>query len=70
MVEELLGLVTAVTMGDLEEVTREGRELVTANLDIEGLETATDVVVVVVVGVDDVAQELIEEELASALLRA
>ena len=68
--EELLGLVTAVAMGDLEEVTREGRELVTANLDIEGLETATDVVVVVVVGVDDVAQELIEEELASALLRA
>ena len=67
MVEELLGLVTAVAMGDLEEVTREGRELVTANLDIEGLETATDVVVVVV---DDVAQELIEEELASALLRA
>ena len=70
MVEELLGLVTAVAMWDLEEVTREGRELVTANLDIEGLETATDVVVVVVVGVDDVAQELIEEELASALLRA
>ena len=68
--EELLGLVTAVAMGDLEEVTREGRELVTANLDIEGLETATDVVVVVIVGVDDVAQELIEEELASALLRA
>ena len=70
MVEELLGLVTAVAMGDLEEVTREGRELVTANLDIEGLETATDVVGVVVVEVDDVAQELIEEELASALLRA
>ena len=68
--EELLGLVTAVAMGDLEEVAREGRELVTADLDIEGLETATDVVVVVVVGVDDVAQELIEEELASALLRA
>jgi hypothetical protein len=59
--------------GDLEEVTGEGRELVTAvdeDVDITRLDTAIDVVVLVVVGVDDVALELVEEELASALLRA
>ena len=59
--------------GDLEEVTGEGRELVTAvdeDVDITRLDTAIDVVVLVVVGVDEVALELVEEELASALLRA
>ena len=47
-----------------------GRELVTAvgeDEDITRLDTAIDVVVVVVVGVDEVALELDEEELASAL---
>ena len=56
--------------GDLEEVTGEGRELVTAvdeDVDIARLGTAIVVVVVVVAGV---ALELVGEELASALLRA
>ena len=56
--------------GDLEEVTGEGRELVTAvdeDVDIARLDTAIVVVVVVVAGV---ALELVGEELASALLRA
>ena len=83
VVEKLHGLVAAMARvegiarfseaeGDLEDVTGEGRELVTAvdgDVDIIRLDTAIDVVVVVVVvvGVDEVAVELAGKELASAL---
>ena len=74
VVEKLPGLVTAMARVDFAwGLGVEDRELVTAvgeDVDITRLDTAIDVVVVVVVGVDEVALELDEEELASALLRA
>ena len=57
---------------DLEKMTGEGTELITAEdegLHITRLDTAIDVVVVVVVGVAEVALDLVKE-LASALFRA
>ena len=73
VVEKLPGLVAAMAKVDFDWGLEEGRELVTAlgeDEDITRLDTAIDVVEVEVVGVDEVALELLEKELASALLRA